>query len=75
MKLTRARRRGLSLVAHGLARRSNVTQASVECSLVYWQTADWLVEQGLAVLGLGVSAEMLTLTDAGRHLARKEDLL
>ncbi len=47
-KLTPARRRGLAALAQAApapARVSNVTD--VERGYVYWQTARWLVVQGL----------------------------
>lgn len=73
--LTPARRRSLAVLAHGLARRSNVTRANVDHrgELVCWQTADWLVEQGLAYYPGG--PPVLALTDKGRNLARSEGLL
>jgi hypothetical protein len=38
---------------------------------VYWQTARWLVDEGLAVDGLGDDRDGLRLTPAGRDLAAK----
>ena len=63
---TPARARGFKvLVDHGEARYSNTTNAAT--GDVYWQTANWLVESGLAYYPSGSS--VLHLTQAGRALA------
>lgn len=65
MKLTPARQRGLDVIAACEprdARESNVTD--LRLGLVYWQTARWLVEHGLAYYPTG--STLLALTPAGR---------
>lgn len=74
MKLTEPRRRGLEVLAasssgpfgRGLARESNVT--SPEAGYVYWQTAKWLVAEGLAEF---YCPPMMQLTGKGWELARE----
>jgi hypothetical protein len=76
MKLTRARREGLRALATGpdpIARRSNETV--VELQYVYWQSADWLLAQGLAELLPGSGGQYVQLTPAGARLARDEGLV
>jgi len=75
-RLTEARRRGLTVIAarelagqHAF--RSNVTETS-ETGLVYWQTVDWLVDQGYAERYGPIADYLVRLTDAGRELAREE---
>lgn len=69
--LTPARRRGLEVLAatHPYSGRySNVTEAGyrdLRVSLVYWQTADWLVAQQLAEELLVDGERLLNLTPAG----------
>ena len=76
--LTATRRRGLAalLVAEGSerpARRSNTTL--VAHGYVYWQTADWLIAAGFAVLdGRAGDGDHLRLTVEGRALAEREGL-
>jgi hypothetical protein len=63
--LTPARRRALEVLAatHPRpARVSNATTKAAGAALVYWQSADWLVEQGLAS---ATDAGGLVLTAAG----------
>lgn len=55
------------------ARRSNDTNQDV--GYIYWQTADWLVEVGLAKLGTGVLYAEIRLTTAGERHARQLGLL
>jgi hypothetical protein len=71
--LTPARRRALEVVArHGdFGRESNVTD--LDRGLVYWQSADWLVSEG--VCSWYGSTRMLGLTAYGREVARAEGLL
>lgn len=73
-KLTPARRRGLAVLAAahpGCTRESNVT--SMAAHYVYWQTAKWLVDEGLVYYPSG--SHTLMLTAAGVELARNEGLL
>jgi ParB/RepB/Spo0J family partition protein len=76
-KLTAPRRAGLEVVAkwHPAAvARSNSTADS---GLVYWQTADWLVEQGYASPAAGQTARHYSefgLTDKGADLCRSEGI-
>jgi hypothetical protein len=67
-KLTPARRGGLEALAARptAARRSNRTDW--EHGYVYWQTADWLVDQDLARRTGHVGDDQLALTDTGRTL-------
>jgi len=68
-ELTGPRRRGLeALLAKypDVGRRSNVTDAKL--GYVYWQTADWLVAEGLAYFPSGET--ILGLTAQGLKLAR-----
>ncbi len=73
-KLTPARRRALAVLAaaertNTTVRWSNLTsQPDVKHPCVYWQTCDWLVEQGLAVED---GIRLIRLTPAGRVLAGK----
>lgn len=63
--LTPARRRALEVMAatHPRpARVSNSTTRTVGVALVYWQSADWLIAQGLAC---AVDSGGLVLTAAG----------
>lgn len=61
--LTAARRNALHVFTwHSQARYSNET--SPGRGLIYWQAADWLVDQGLVVR----TADRLELTDAGQDL-------
>lgn len=61
-KLTPARRRGLQVLAHsGNARISNATSHQT----VYWQTARWLLHEGLAVERYGPGTEWLVITGRG----------
>ncbi len=83
-KLTDARRQALLVVAEGdrhgrEVRVSNRTTSHDDPRpAVYWQTARWLVDEGLAVDELGASyapprpgRDGLRLTPAGRVLAGK----
>lgn len=85
--LTSARRRGLAVLAKRYAthqgrrpeeqrcRRSSYA-TSLASATVYWQTADWLAEQGLAVIyGWDGAAAYVRLTRAGIELARMEGML
>lgn len=69
MKVTPPRRRGLAVLARfdgprspRTARVSNTTDA--ELGYVYWQTANWLVDEGLAYYPTG--STLLALTNKGR---------
>lgn len=82
--LTTARRRGLEVLAarekskdankRHRSFRTNTT--NLELGQVYWQTADWLIDNGLAeeVSGLTVTG-VIQLTNQGRDLARDRGLL
>ena len=67
VKITPARKRALqALHAAGTPLRiSNETNDAC----VYWQTAAWLQDEGLAVTTWSSSGTQLQLTDAGRHIA------
>lgn len=75
MRLTDARRRGLEalLTVHPhSARRSNETV--IAAGYVYWQTADWLIREGLAEWQPGsgqtcLPRTYLRLSDRGLELA------
>lgn len=73
MRLTDARRRGiealLTVHPHFAGRRSNVTRVSK--GYVYWQTADWLVRNGLAEWLPGSGRTYLRLTDRGVEVAQE----
>lgn len=75
--LTPARRAALLVVAEGdrLGREVRVsnhtTPADDPRPAVYWQTARWLVDEGLALEELGPARDGLRLTPAGRVLAGK----
>jgi hypothetical protein len=67
-KLTPARRRGLAVLLHAegagwTVRYSNVTSGRT----LYWQTADWLIAEGLATRVPG--SDPVRLTDEGRQAA------
>jgi hypothetical protein len=65
LRLTPARREGLAvLYLQGHARISNVT--SRDRRVVYWQTAGWLVDEGLAELQ---GADELVITPYGSRIA------
>jgi hypothetical protein len=70
-RLTTARRNGLAILAEQSARRSNSTTSGPPGSSrhrsVYWQTADWLVSQGLAEFVPGTYDQWLRITESGRH--------
>ena len=71
--LTDARKRALRVLldheASGhLVRISNQTSVPGQC--VYWQSADWLIREGLATMPGGGWGDTLTLTDAGREAAK-----
>lgn len=70
LNLTPARYTALAAVARAgprlPARVSNVTRIERPV-LVYWQSAEWLVEQGLVTTS-GPIEHRLYLTDAGRTL-------
>lgn len=72
MRLTDARRRGLEalLAVHPYAsgRRSNKTLVGYVC----WQTADWLIREGLAEWTPGSYQTYLRLTGRGLELAKRE---
>ena len=74
---TAARRRALLVVAAGdrhdrEVRVSNwTTDPDAPRPAVYWQTARWLVDEGLALDGLDGGRDGLRLTPAGRVLAGK----
>ncbi len=73
-RLTDARRRALLVIAEGdrhdrEVRASNRTTSPEDPRpAVYWQTARWLVDEGLAVDGLGDRRDGLHLTIAGQTL-------
>jgi hypothetical protein len=75
--MTDARHLALRVVAYAdragrEVRVSNRTTSPTEpWPTVYWQTARWLVDEGLAVDGLGDTRDGLHLTPAGRDLAAK----
>lgn len=77
MRLTAARRRGLEalLAVHPhSARRSNETV--IAAGYVYWQTADWLIREGLAEWQPGSGRTYLHLSDCGLELAEgRRDLV
>jgi hypothetical protein len=69
MRLSEPRRRALAALRawdgeHGACRVSNVTD--VDAGYVYWQTARWLVDHGLARPS---GPDHIALTAAGRDLA------
>lgn len=71
-KLTAARERALHVLSGGSARVSNVTlrRGDGPVRLVYWQCADWLVDNGLAVKASPVAwqlptTEIIEITPAG----------
>jgi len=68
VKLTPARRRALNVLAAG-HRDGRALRVSNETNdaCVYWQSADWLVANGLAVIT--DAGQRIQLTDAGRHVA------
>lgn len=70
LNLTRARYAALEAVAKAgprlAARISNVTRLDRPV-LVYWQSAEWLIEQGLVTTS-GPIEHRLYLTAAGRQL-------
>lgn len=70
--LTSARRQGLEVLvaAGGRGRRSNSTLlAAGPVAYIYWQTADWLVKEGLAYHPRGHTGhEYVELSAAGRRL-------
>ena len=74
MKLTPARRSGLEVLAiTGYADYSNETKVQPRGDFggrIYWQTADWLLENGYARTTDGSrTSPSLVITDAGRRLA------
>lgn len=74
-KLTKARRAGLAVLASRTKDRcfrSNVTTPAV--GYVYWQTADWLIDNGY-VEYVPPGRYVIRLTAAGLDLARAEGLL
>jgi len=74
VRLTGARRNGLwaLLAVHPrTARRSNTTEVFGHFGCVYWQTADWLVGEGLAERMPGVGYDELRLTERGLEAARE----
>ena len=74
LPLTRARRRALEVMAatHPRpARVSNTTARPAGAALVYWQSADWLVDEGLARV---TDNGGLVLTAAGGIACRAADI-
>lgn len=72
--LTDAKRRALEVMAatHPRpARVSNATARTAGAGLVYWQSADWLVEQGLAQ---ATDSGGLVLTAAGLIACRVAEI-
>lgn len=73
MRLTPARRHALDVLAHtdrhhGVARYSNhTTRPDDPWPGIYWQSADWLVAHGYAVITRH-GRERVAITDAGRAL-------
>ena len=54
-------------------RRSNDTSLGV--GYVYWQTVDWLQEQGYVTVGNGTTFAETRLTETGVELARAQGML
>lgn len=74
VKLTAARRRGLVVLAiTGYARESNSTDGGRRH--IYWQTVNWLVDEGLAFVDYPGPPRRLAITAAGMKLARTEGLV
>lgn len=72
-RLTEARRRGLEVLLDRRGRRRLVSfERNAHVGYVYWQTADWLVENGYAEVIAGTAGYCLALTKKGRELARAE---
>jgi len=73
-KLTEARRAALEVLEQGPARYSNATEhhqppVSGLAGTVYWQSADWLLENRLAAMqSCPPHGECLVITAAGREL-------
>ena len=65
--LTSARAKALFVLTEGPARRSSY--ATSYSGLVYWQSADWLVEHGLATIAN--YGREVTITDLGRWVLRR----
>jgi hypothetical protein len=68
--LTPARRKALNTLAtaRSAGRSVRVSNETNE-SAVYWQSADWLVGEGLAYVTTAPDGVHIQLTDAGRHVA------
>lgn len=58
------------LADHGTARESNRTDSDGE-GRIYWQTANWLVEEGYADLRVGPVGWWYDLTAKGRDLIKE----
>ena len=66
LPLTPARKRALAVLATGEpARISNATDAAKR--YVYWQTADWLLQHGLALKSADL--QTISITEVGRAAA------
>ncbi len=75
-QLTPARWRAMQVMARADeeagwtgAWRSNST--SLDAGLVYWQSADWLVDAGLATIDRWGGREVVCWTDLGRWVYRR----
>jgi hypothetical protein len=69
-KLTAPRRVALWVLAEGPARYSNATTRDPDNRTVYWQSADWLIANGLATMHSPTGThdhQVVTITDAGRE--------
>jgi hypothetical protein len=70
VKLTPARRRALEVLT-AAERDGRPVRISNETNdaAVYWQSAAWLQQNGLAVSTWSPQGQRIQLTDAGRHAA------
>ena len=65
--LTSSRSKALLVLTEGPARRSSY--ATSYSGTVYWQSADWLAEHGLATIA--AYGREVTITDLGRWVLRR----
>lgn len=72
VKLTKARLGALAVLNGGPARYSNLTCITAGGRNVYWQSADWLIDNGLAARDEEDSG-IVWITDAGRAHLRLEN--
>lgn len=65
--LTPARKKALGVLLAAEGRHTVRISNQTTDATVYWQSADWLIKNGLAEL---VAFEYLELTDAGRDISK-----